>query len=178
MEIKTDVMGNEINLQYVYTEKVHREMWDASNAQRLARVIAKIIFCLAVLYVILLSLLWLTGKKIDWTSELLFLAIYGVVLAFVLLRLNSLPKRAFKKTPAANTVGKWKINESSLEFETPGYRINFEWRAFISGKETAAGFVLYVQPGLGYWISKPAFHSTEELELFRSWIQKHNIKLN
>ncbi len=168
---------NEIQLQYVATEKVNEDMWRASGMPKTCRKIIFLSVIVFVLYLILLALLHMMGESIDWSSEITSGAVIGALLLIVLWRFNSLPKRTFAKNPLSNTTVEWKITESAMELVTSTYRINFEWRAFTNAKETPAGFLLYVQQGLGYWMSKPAFHSEAEVDLVRSWILQHNIKL-
>ena len=171
---------SEINLEYVYTEKVHLDFVmafrRASSIWKTCWIMFWLVLLLPVIDLALLVLLAYSGKPVDWPSEISDLIVVVFILGLGLWLWQCFPAYIFRKTPAANKITQWKITENGVDATIPGCRFAFEWIAFTKIVEADACFLCYTQPGLAWCISKPAFPSPVELDLFRSWIRGHNVK--
>lgn len=84
-------------------------------------------------------------------------------------------KKNFEQSPEANQDQEWNIDGETLSLCTKGSSTQFEWNKLVRAKETKGGFLLFPHPRISYWIPKTAFSQSEEINLFRDYLQQSDI---
>jgi hypothetical protein len=93
----------------------------------------------------------------------------GFLLMWLLVRWSV--ARSFRKIPAANTRITWTISETQLETRGALGETTMQWSSIIKVRESRHGFVLFVQPSVGYWLPKRAFANASQVGQLRAWIR-------
>jgi hypothetical protein len=84
-------------------------------------------------------------------------------------------RKVFRGSPEAGLEHVWRIDDTSLTFESKGSTARFEWSKLVRVKETKKGFLLFPQPRLAYWVPCSAFSSPSEIDVFRDYIRRSPI---
>ncbi len=162
-----------IKLEYRYTEDVAVQA-SMEITRSLSKSYTIIPWLGAVLTVMAVVRFAITGDTSGYAVLPFFLGIFFMMVPRMGIRKI---RRHFRMNPMANKPLTWHIDESGLRNETEGAETRFDWDNVVKAVERKAGFILFMQARLGYWLPKEAFQGEQQMEAFRGLIRDKGLSL-